>query len=220
VNYQGGIVPNVYKPGLLQIRPQYTPDPDSGDTPENVTWWLSATTTTPSLGDLTAIAGVFDTHWGAIFAAYGAAAQNYTGSKVTDWSSATGLEQSTVGVFTPVAGTGGTGAPPQVAILQSFQINLRWRGGHFRTYYPYVGAANLGGFGNDTVAGGTVTAMETAYTNLVVAMAASGTLGGQVPRAYKDKNNATTATLYPIVSQLINPKVATQRRRVRHVGRK
>lgn len=213
-------MPNVYKPGLLQIRPQYTKDPDSGDTPENVTWWLSGATTTPSLADLTAIAGVFDPAWANIFVPYGATAQHYTGSIITDWSSASGLEQSTVGVFTPVAGTGGNNAPPQVAILQSFQINLRWRGGHFRTYYPYVGVGVLGGFANDTVAGSTVIAMESAYTTLVTDMAASGTLGGQSPRAYKNKTNAATAALYPMVSQHINPIVATQRRRVRHVGRK
>lgn len=213
-------MPNQYKPGLLQIRPQYTKDPDSGDTPENVTWWLSATTTTPTLGDLNAILGVFDPAWGAIFAAYGATGLDYTGAVITDWSSATGLQQTSVGVFTPVGGSSGSAAPPQVAILQSYQINLRWRGGHFRTYYPYVGSGVLGGFSMDTVAGSTVTAMEAAYTTLVTDMLASGTLGGQAARAYKNKNTAGSATLYPIVSERIQPIVATQRRRVRHVGRK
>ena len=213
-------MPNVYKPGLLQIRPQYTRDPDSGDTPENVTWWLSGVTSTPSLADLNAILGVFDPLWGAIFSAYGAASLDYTGAIITDWSSATGLEQTSVGVFTPVGGSSGAAAPPNVAILQSYVIQLRWRGGHFRTYYPYVGTGVLGGYSNDTVAPSTVTAMEAAYTACVAGMASSGTLGGQTPRAYKNKNNVATATLYPITAEFINPLVATQRRRLRHVGRR
>lgn len=211
---------NVYKPGLLQIRPQYTKDPDSGDQPENVTWWLSNTTTTPTLADLTAIAGIFDPLWAAIWSAYGATGLDYIGSNITDWSSATGLEQTTVGVFTPVGGSSGSAAPPQVAILQSYAIQLRWRGGHFRTYYPYVGSGVLGGFAMDTVAGSTVTAMEAAFVSLTAGMGSSGTLGGQELRMYKNKTDAATAALYPVASTLIQPKVATQRRRVRHVGRK
>lgn len=213
-------MPNVYKPGLLQIRPQYTRDPDSGDTPENVTWWLSATTTTPTLADLTSIAGVFDPAWGALYASYGTSQADYTGSIITDWSSAAGLEQSTVGFFTPVPGTKSSATPPQVAILQSFQIQLRWRGGHFRTYYPYVGISSITGTLADKIDPAVITAMEAAYTTVVTDMEGSGILGGQSPRLYKDKNTLATATLYPPTSQTIQSIVATQRRRARHVGRR
>jgi len=213
-------MPNVYKPGLVQIRPQYTRDPDSGDTPENITWWQSGTTSTPTLPDLTTMQAQFDGAWGAMWRECGTNAAEYTGSIITDWSAATGLQQSTVGVFPGTVGTAGTALPPQVSVLQSFQIQLRWRGGHFRRYFPYIGANAVSGTFMDTVVSTVISAMEAAYTVLVGQMQSSGVLGGQSPRCYKDKDNPTTATLYTPVSQMISPTIATQRRRVRHVGRK
>jgi hypothetical protein len=54
----------------------------------------------------------------------------------------------------------------------------------------------------------------------VTDMLASGTLGGQAQRAYKSKTDVALAALYPIVDYAFSNIVATQRRRVRHVGRR
>lgn len=213
-------MPNVYKPGLLQIRPQYLKDPDSGDTPENVLWFLSGSTTTPTIANLQAIQTTFDGSWGAYAALWLATGLSYDGSVITDWSSATGLQSSSVGALTPVVGTHGAPTPPQVAILQSYQVTLRWRGGHFRSYYPYVGSSVITGTFNDTVAAATLASMAIGYDNMVSAMKTTGVLGGQTQMMYKNKNDVATATLYPIATFDISNIVATQRRRVRHVGRR
>lgn len=213
-------MPNVYKPGLLQIRPQYTRDPDSGDTPENITWWQSGSAGTPTLSDLQTIQGQFDGPWGDIWKQCGSDSMEYLGSIITDWSSATGLQNDSVGHFSPIAGTAGDPTPPQVAVLQSYVIQLRWRGGHFRTYYPYIGVGALTGTFLDQVTTACQSAMLAAYNTLGDTMAASGIQGGQNQRVYKDKSNATLATLYTIQESSISGTVATQRRRVRHVGRR
>lgn len=212
-------MPNQYKPGLLQCRPQYTSDPDSGDTPENVLWFLSSSLTTPTPGNLTSIAAVFDPAWGNMWAEVGCTTTHYNGSVWTDWSSSSGYQYTSVGTFTPKAGSATGLVPPQVACLISYPIQLRWRGGHFRTYLPYLGNSILTGFSNDTIESTQVTAVESAFSTMIGDMAGSGILGGQGFRVYKDKN-AVGATLYPIITQTCNPIVATQRRRVRHVGRR
>lgn len=213
-------MPNVYKPGLLQLRPQYTRDPDSGDTPENVLWFLSGTPTTPTIAQLQAIQAIFDNEFGNLALNFLATAIDYVGSIITDWSSASGLESSSVGSFTPKVGTKGTPAPPQVAILQSYQINLRWRGGHFRTYYPYIGTNCLTGTFTDQVNVATTGGISTSYTTMVSAMQGSGVLGGQTMVLYKNKTDPATAATYPVASFTVSGTVATQRRRVRHVGRR
>jgi len=213
-------MPNVYKPGLLQIRPQYTTDPDSGDTPENVLWFQSATTTTPTLANLTAIQTQFDTLWSECWKGIGTSSADYTGSIVTDWSSASGLQVSSVGSFTPVPGTEGTAAPPQVAILISYQIQLRWRGGHFRTYLPWVGMSSLTGTYNDKMDPTVQAALVASVQSMITDMKTTGVLGGQTLVMYKDKTNPATAQTYDVATFTVSNLVATQRRRVRHVGRR
>src|ERR1700758_1398804 len=104
--------PIVLQPGLCQVRPQYTVDVDSGDHVENVLWFLSATTTTPTLTDLAGMAAAFDPAWAAMWNILGAGNKAYTGSVWTDYSSVFGLSSSSVGIFTPVSGVNGGGALP------------------------------------------------------------------------------------------------------------
>lgn len=213
-------MPNVYKPGLVNIRAQYTRDPDSGDTPENVFWFENGTTTTPTLTQLQAIQAAFDENWSAVWARCGATDANMTGSIITDWSSSSGLESSSVGSFSPVAGDSGTGVPPNVAALISYEIQLRWKGGHFRTYLPYIGNSSVISGTHDQLSASVIANLQTQFNDFLNAMLASGTLGGQAFRCYKNKTNATTAALYPIAGFTINAMLASQRRRLRRVGRK
>lgn len=209
--------PNVYQARLIEIRPQYTHDPDSGDNPENVLWMQSASAGTPTLANLTTIQNIFDAQWKTLFAAYGATTANYTGSVITDWSSNTGLSQSSVGVLTPEAGANGSPTPPQVSILISYVIQLRWRGGHFRTYLPYVGQSGLTNTNNDSISSGLASTIGTHYNSVNTNLGSSGVFGGQQLVMYKNKNNPATATVYPIAGFIVNTLLATQRRRLRVV---
>lgn len=213
-------MPNVYQPGLIQLRPQYTTEVDSGDTPENVLWFQSATHTTPTIAQLTTIAATFDTDWSRLFTHYAGTQAHYLGCIVTDWSSSTGLQWSSVGIFTPEPGDQNNVSPPQVAVLVSYQVQLRWRGGHFRTYLPYVGTAVLTGSLNDQISTTCQTNCQTDINTMITDMKASGVLGGQTMVMYKDKTKPTTAALYQISTFTVNLVLATQRRRIRKVSRK
>lgn len=212
-------MPNVYKPGLLQIRAQYTREVDSGDTPENVFWFQSGSTATPTLSQLQAIQAVFDSSWAGFWKETGSTDAFMTGSIATDWSSASGLENSSVGTFGAINGVAGAGVPPNVAALISYLIQLRWRGGHFRTYLPYIGSSAIISGTHDQLSPSVIATLQTGFNTFLNDMLASGDLGGQAFRCYKDKTNATLATLYPIAGYTINTVLASQRRRLRRVGR-
>lgn len=213
-------MPNVYQPGLLQIRPQYTPNPETGEVPQNILWFLSNTHTTPSEANLVAIAEQFDGRWGPLFAEYGATDGQYLGSVTTDWSSDTGLEWNSVGTFTPVGGASGAATPANVAALISYQIPLRWRGGHFRTYLPWVGSGGLDSTNQNKLAASKITNMTDDFNLMITSMSGTGILGGQVMVVYKNKTNALKATTYAFSTFTVQPFLASQRRRLRRVTRK
>lgn len=210
-----------YVARLLQVRPQYTKDTDSGDQPENVLWLQSGSTGTPTLAQLQSIQSFFDGNWPGVWGPMAYTGAQYIGSVITDWSSNTGLQSSSVGAFTPVAGAGGAVAnPPQVCALISYQIALRYRGGHPRTYLPWVANNVIGGTNHDTISSGALTAMTTAMNHYITAMTGSSILGGQTPVIFLGKNAPATPRIFPFATFTMQPIVATQRRRVRHVGRK
>lgn len=209
-------MPNVYKPGLLQIKPMYEVDVDSGDHPLNVTWWQSTTLSTPGLADLTTLAAVFDFYWSAMWSTLGSSAKHYEGCLITDWSSNTGLEYSSVGVWTPTAGSHSGGlAPPNVAVLLSYNSGERFRGGHFRTYFPYIGNVIITGANSDTVDPAFINGATTAFVSLGTGMNGSGVLGGQSQRLYRHRGSPTLAQLYQIKSFGFQSRLASQRRRLR-----
>lgn len=214
-------MPNEYLPNLIQIRPQYSPSPDTAEVPQNVLWFRSASAGTPSQANLTSIANAFDAVWNTLFAAYGCSTAHYTGNVTTDWGSATGGEWSTVGAYTPVAGTSGNPLPENVAILVSYQIGLRWRGGHFRTYLPYVGSGSVQTADGNKVVAAVQSSIATHLQSVIANMEGTGVLGGQTIQAFKNKTGKKgTPTLYPISSFIVQPVVASQRRRLRKVTRK
>lgn len=213
-------MPNIYQPGLLQVRPQYTYEADAANTPENVLWFESATHSTPSQANLVSIAGTFDTNWSGVFLQYAGEGAYYTGSIITDWSSDTGIQWTTVGTFEPEDGTQGALVPPQVAALVSYQVPLRWRGGHFRTYLPYVGSSVVDGSLKDQLSPTCQTNLADNINDVITNMKDTGILGGQTFVCYKDKTNAEKAATYQISSFTVNPQLATQRRRIRKVTRK
>lgn len=207
---------NQYLPGLLQVRPQYTANPDAPDQTENVLWFQSNTHTTPTATNLLDIQSAFDNNWSAIFNRYGAASTYYLGSLVTDWSSNTGLEVNSVGTWTPTAGGGATVATaPQVSILISLHIPIRYRGGHGRIYLPHVASGELQAPNYDTIASSLTTSLVTYFNDMVSGMQSSGVLGGQVMGVYRYRNTPGRNAFYQFPTFTVQSHIATQRRRNR-----
>lgn len=210
-----------YVAKLMQIRPQYSQDPDADNTPENVLWMQSGSTGTPTLGDLTTIQGIFDEYWPLLWKPQAGADSSYMGSVITDWSSDTGISRSTVGTLSPVAGTGSaTSTAPQVAILISYSIPIRYRGGHPRTYLPHVASGKITGTYKDSIASGDVTNINAAYNALFAALNDSDVLGGQSMVIFRGKTTPASPTVYIVNTYTAQLLLATQRRRIRHVSRK
>jgi hypothetical protein len=212
-------MPTVFQPKLLQVRPQYTLDADTGRFPENVLWFESLSNGTPTLAQLLTMAAVFDSGWANVWKQFGPSDKHYTGSVWTDWSSDSGLSNSSVGIFAPVAGLNSVASQSfQVAVLISLSNGQRFKGGHFRIYLPYI-ASNLGVAGNeDTLLPGPIGTGSTAFAALNSITTGSGVFGGQTQVLYRFRNDPARASIYQIASFQISPRFATQRRRLRHVA--
>ena len=203
-------------PGLLVVKPCYDVDPDTGDQYENVLFFQSVTTATaPSLANLQSMASHFDSPWGAVFQAYGAQTKHYIGSIWTDWSSPFGLSYDGRNSITPIAGTQGATVPPNTSVLVGYSNGERYRGGHFRTYLPWVGTGSITGTAMDQVVPAVVTNIVNAINGVQTAMNTSGVLGGQNWKLYRHRYLAGTARLDPIVTYNVRTRLATQRRRLR-----
>jgi hypothetical protein len=208
-------MPNVYQPSLIQIRPQYDQSDADLDNIENVTWWLGTFAVPLSEAQLIAIAGVFDNSWKNVWLAFGATSRHYKGSIVTDWSSNTGLQYSSVGTFAPVVGTEGAALPVQACALISLAIGERYRGGHGRVYLPALGNSTLES--DYQLEPSVSSALLTAYANMQTAMAgiSSADGGAFVQSVYRYRNDPATASVHGVVAFTVQQKIATQRRRLR-----
>lgn len=212
-------MPNVYQPRLIQIRAAYDTNVDSGDHPENIFWFQSATGSAPTVSQLHAICNVFDAGWYPVWAKVGTSNRHYIGSTATDWSSDLGLQATSVGTYTPEPGAAGaTGMPAQVAALISWSNGQRFKGGHFRTYLPWLGAGALLASDHNqldpTVQGNVGTAIDTWLSEML----SSGQLGGQTQKLYRHRNNVATAALYSVSEYSVQLGLATQRRRLRRAA--
>lgn len=207
-------MPNVYKPGLVQIRPQYSIGGD--DQAENVTWWDGGFTSPLSLTQLTNIIAAFDTAWAAMWKVNAFDSSHYLGSIITDWSTNAGLQESSVGTLTPVAGTGGTSpAGAQVCILISKSDGTRYKGGHSRIYLPGVAAPILPDPSH--ISSGTQGTLVTNYLAVDTAMngLSSGNGGPFLDSIYRFRNDTVKAQVKTTASFKVNLELATQRRRLR-----
>lgn len=207
--------PVVLQPRLLQVRTQYTPNPDTGDHPENILWFQSASAGTPTIANLTAMAAVFDPAWGAMGPDFLASGRKYTGSVWTDYSTSTGLSYSSVGTYAGSSTMSGLALPANVAILISLHIQQRYRGGHPRIYLPWVSVSAQSTTDTNQVAAATISALGTAFANINVATTGSGVLGGQTQMVYRHKTNPTSAALFQISAFTVQQTLASQRRRLR-----
>lgn len=202
-------------PELVQIKPQYDIDVETGNHPENILWFKNQTAGTPTLANLTTIANTFDPLWANIWKVVGSTAMHYTGSVVTDFSTSFGLVYSSVGTLTPIAGSeGGIALPPNVSALISLRTGEHYRGGHFRIYLPWL-AGNALGSNQSILSSAAMAGLTSAYLALEPGMNSSGVLGGQTQRCYRHRYTAGAARLDAITTFSVNQILATQRRRLR-----
>jgi hypothetical protein len=207
---------NVYKPGLIQVRPQFF-DTDNSKLHEMVTWFVGGFSTPLTISQLNVIQSAYDTAMVNCVNAYAITGLHYFGSIVTDWSTSSGLTildgGSNLG-----GGSYSVATPSQVCILQSLHIAQRYKGGHGRMYWPLPGSnAAI----TDTPNATAVANLATTYTTLLTAMAAvsSGSGGPFVQYVYRHRNSALLASLQLVSSFTVQPNLyATQRRRIRKVA--
>lgn len=210
-------MPAIYHPGVVTIIPKY--DLGHPNNAANVLNWQTAAVGLTT-AQLLAIQTAFDTAWKTGWIALGSSANRYMGSWVIDMSSATG-GQVTNALYTPAAGVQGTTSiPDNVACLISLHTATRYRGGHGRIYIPGISNTQVATDGQ-TVSTGTQTLLGTLWDSTVSAMAAiSGAAGGPLNSVVWHKHLASAPNTTEIVlGRVIQPVIATQRRRLRKVTR-
>lgn len=219
-------MPNAYKPGLIQVRVQYTSAlTDEPDVPENILWLITGYTGSYTTATLTTIAAEWDAQWALVWKTVGSGNYHYVGAVYTDWSSSTGASYSSVGVFSPVAGSLTSFVGGNVAALISWtgQSLPRYKGGHFRTYLPYVAQGALTSPYQilSSVVTTCNTAIATMLTNMEGFTVSIGGVNYQVsPTLFRFRDNPVKAQTYITLSGQLSAMPATQRRRVRKVTHK
>lgn len=124
---------------------------------------------------------------------------------------------------TAFAGTRtGAAMPAQVCGVASWSVNYRWRGGHFRTYFPMgVSADTTNMFQWTTAARTTMNTQISAWLTAVNGLTVGGTGGYLTGVRYVRTNQTTDQPEYiippldlPIGSVLVDSRIDTQRRRL------
>lgn len=210
---------NVYKPALVQIRPQYSSgQTDELTTPENVLWFQGAGTSyfPLTVSQLVLIQSTFDSAWALLWKIAGFTGYSYTGSVATDWSTSTGAQSNTVGSFTPVAGVATTRQAAQVSCLISMKTANapKYRGGHGRMYLPFIGLPMNDAY---TFMSTPIANIQAQWATFSASMAGIATVngGGYQQMMYRERTNPTNAALYVVTSVTTQARAATQRRRLR-----
>jgi hypothetical protein len=211
-------MPALYHPGVVTIIPKY--DIGQPNNAANVTQW-----STPAVGlsipQLQAIQTAFDTAWVASWKLSGSSANRYMGSWVIDMSSAVGNQVTNAG-YTPVVGSGiSTAWGDATACLISLRTLLRYRGGHGRLYIPGLVSTAMNADGH-TLGGTASTNMLNMWNNTVAALfGLTGAAGGPLtPIVWHKKLSSNPNSIETVVGVVVQPVLATQRRRQRKVTRR
>lgn len=95
----------------------------------------------PSQSDVDGLAGSYATEWEAVMMPKVNGDITYTGTKITPLDNS----GTNVGFHTSSAAGGKTGqtVPASAAVIASYGIGTRWRGGRPKTYYPAMGGQQL-----------------------------------------------------------------------------
>lgn len=171
----------------------------------------------PSVSVLETLAAAIGTVWNSTIGGAFTSDNSLLTTKITDLSSDFGAQ---VEVDTPNPGTNGEDPiPNNVCTLITYPVDLRYRGGHPRTYLAAGGAGNQA---TDSVTMWNsgyvdeVTSEWTAFTDYISAYSASGlTLGDLLcVRYFSEGVLLTTPIVLPLPTFEVSNRVASQRRRI------
>lgn len=106
--------------------------------------------------------------------------------------------------------------PTSVAAAVSWKVNYRWRGGHFRSYWPAGGSGDI--TSGRLWSSAFLTLLNTAvdgFRNALNGMTVGGTGGYLAGVRYHDQNALlATPLVLPVVDSTVHSRVDTQRRRL------
>jgi hypothetical protein len=210
----------VFVPGVAQTVVTGT---ISGNPWANVTHWQLGSTGAPWSG--TALQTLATTIHGAYISSGGnslPSTVNVVSAEATDLTNSTGT--TAVSTHAAGAGIGSPGYQPSSCILLNFKIASRYRGGHGRLYWP--GINNTYSTDGENLTATAQANLETAWTNIQTAINTALPQCAQViPRfsyTYTDdpthhkytKQKSGLVGVFPVLSTVVHPRIATQRRRL------
>lgn len=185
-----------------------------GTQPWNVIQHLQYTGPAPTVADLQTVATSVNSAFNTNYASLMPVGVSVTGIDLADLTNPAAAAAS---VSTTVTGTrAGTIMPASTCIVVSWIINVRYRGGHPRSYYPFGVAADTQSVRAWTTAFVTsVNNASTAYRTALNAISVSGTTYKMAVVSYVH-NNAPRPTPVPftVQSNVTHARIDTQRRRL------
>lgn len=197
-------------PGVVQVRLKGT----FGPQPFNNILYLQFSGAAPTVADLTTVGTAVGNAWGTSLAPLCATGIDLAAIDLADLSSPAAA-QTSVAAAKPGTRTGGFITAATCCVV-SWKINVRYRGGHPRTYFPFGVTTDLS----------SVRLWTTAFTTLVQtnintfrtalnAITASGATYKMVAVSRVANNvQRPTPLVFPIQSNLVHGRVDTQRRRL------
>jgi hypothetical protein len=192
-------------------------------------FYLSYTGAAPTSAQCQSLASAVQSAWNTNLKPLMLIANKLQQITVTDLSTPTGGQ----GIVFPNSSGGRTGGynTGETATLINFKLTRRYRGGHPRIYLPYGAASDISD--PQTWVGSYLTAVSSgwqAFMTAVLGFAGPPSLGGQVNVSYHSghtwvQNSITgnwkkvptlrlSPLVEPIVGTSVNPKPASQRRRM------
>lgn len=176
--------------------------------------YLQYSTQAPTAGELATLANTAASNWGSNLGSIMSTAVTLTGVALTDLASNTGAQNS---VSVSIAGTrAGTSFNASSAGVVSWKVNLRYRGGHFRTYLPCGVTTDV--TGNRLWVAGSVTAFNaaaSAWRTSLNALTSPGNTYQFVGVSYRTAHAIRpTPLVLPVTGQTFHGRVDTQRHRL------
>lgn len=202
----------------------------SGDTDVITRFFLKYTGTPPTNGELDSYAVAIGDYWGDFLKPYSTSIVSLETVEMVDLTSDTSAQgTATVGV----AGTNGDEIlPADVAVVASYEIGRRYRGGHPRGYWPAGGSADLlnaqqwtttfqgdfltalGSFFSDVVGAGWSGSGSITQVNASLFEGFTVEISPSTGRARNVPTKRASALVDPITTVVVQQRVGSQRRRL------
>lgn len=198
------------------------------DSPSENIFHMSWSGSTPSAAGLLAwLTDVYAPAWDTMFAAEAPSSAATVQHEALDLTSNTGA--SAVFPDTTAGGRTGDFAPASAAVLVSWEINRRYRGGHPRTYFPFGTAGTYEGSSARNWSAAFTDDVQTKINAFLAAIQGHDISGTEyaalVNVSYYDRvitplppYRRITPVVDTITSGIVRTRICTQRRRLGKVG--